>query len=86
MGTFIIKGNMTKEQIDAFLVEPLLARIATASIQDLQPHVVPVWYYWDREILWISTFAGSQKAKDLTTNPHCAVTIDLTEGGLRYRE
>lgn len=37
-------GQLTKDQIDAYLDQPVLARMATASAATAQPHVVPVWY------------------------------------------
>lgn len=85
MANFVISGNMTKEQVDAFLAEPVIARLATASAHNPQPHVVPIWFYWDGEILWFSTPGHSVKVKDLTSNPKGAVSIDITEGGLRYK-
>ena len=85
MADYVIHGNMTKEQVDAFLAEPLLARLATASAKHPQPHVVPIWFYWDGEIVWFSTPGDSVKVKDLKSNPQGAVSIDITEGGLRYK-
>jgi nitroimidazol reductase NimA-like FMN-containing flavoprotein (pyridoxamine 5'-phosphate oxidase superfamily) len=53
-----------KEFIDTFLQEPLLARIATADRAG-QPHVIPVWYGWDGESIWISSYSNTSKIKDL---------------------
>jgi hypothetical protein len=33
----------------------------------------------------METGHGFQKHKNLMANPHCAVTIDITEGGLRFK-
>jgi nitroimidazol reductase NimA-like FMN-containing flavoprotein (pyridoxamine 5'-phosphate oxidase superfamily) len=77
------RGAMDREAMNAFLGEPVLARIA--SIRDDWPHVVPMWFDWDGESLWMETGFGFQKHKNLLANPHCAVTIDVTEGGLRFR-
>ena len=35
--------------IEATLAQPVLARLATANPRSLQPHVVPVWFWWDGE-------------------------------------
>ena len=52
-------------EIDDFLARPLLARMATTNPATLQPHVVPVWYGWDGTSLWIGTFRGTRKVKEL---------------------
>jgi PPOX class probable F420-dependent enzyme len=65
-----------KAFIDEFLEQPLIARVATADAAG-QPHVVPVWYAWDGETLWISSFSNTRKIKDLAENPKIAVSIDI---------
>ena len=66
----------TKRRLDELLAQPALARLATASPRSLQPHVVPVWYAWDGECLWISGFRSTRKFKELILNPRCAVVVD----------
>jgi nitroimidazol reductase NimA-like FMN-containing flavoprotein (pyridoxamine 5'-phosphate oxidase superfamily) len=66
----------TKSRIAGTLAQPLLARLATASPDNLQPHAVPVWFYWDGDSLWISAFSSTRKVKELQRNPRCAVVID----------
>lgn len=61
--------------INTFLEAPRLARMATADRQR-QPHVVPVWYAWDGESMWISAFADTRKIKDLEENPLISIAID----------
>lgn len=63
-------------EYDAFLAQPLLARMATANPKTLQPHVVPVWYAWDGVSLWINTFRSTRKVKDLLKNPAISVVVD----------
>lgn len=78
-----IRGPLIGEALDAFLNQPILARIAT--IRDNRPHVVPMWFDWDGISLWMETGYGFQKHKNLLENPNCAVSIDVTEGGLRFK-
>ncbi|MEL7645400.1 MAG: pyridoxamine 5'-phosphate oxidase family protein [Anaerolineaceae bacterium] len=66
-----------KKFINTFLVQPLIARIATAD-KSGQPHVVPVWFAWDGSALWISAFSSTRKIKDLQENPLISVAIDET--------
>lgn len=68
-----------KVKVDAFLAAPLLARFATVSPETLQPHVVPVWYEWDGETLWISSYESTRKIGELRDNPKCAVVMDVAE-------
>ena len=68
-----------KTKIDAFLTAPLLARFASASPETVQPHVVPVWYDWDGEVMWISSYESTRKIGELRGNPKCAVVIDVAE-------
>jgi general stress protein 26 len=71
-----------KTLIEAVLTEPVLARLATTNPKTLQPHVVPVWFEWDGENVWISSFVSTRKIRDLRINPRGAVLIESKlEGG-----
>ncbi len=65
-----------KQFINTFLEEPLLARIATAD-RSGQPHVIPVWYGWDGESIWISSYSNTRKIQYLEENPKIAIAIDV---------
>ena len=65
-----------KQFIDTFLEEPLLARLATAD-RSGQPHVIPVWYGWDGESMWVSSYSNTRKVSDLEENPKIAIVIDI---------
>jgi nitroimidazol reductase NimA-like FMN-containing flavoprotein (pyridoxamine 5'-phosphate oxidase superfamily) len=65
-------------KIEALLSEPLLARIATVSAHDLQPHVVPVWFLWDGQSVWISSYSSTRKIRELQGNPKCSIVIDTS--------
>lgn len=64
-------------QVVAILNDTTLARIGTAG--GSQPHVVPVWFLWDGESIWISAFSSTRKVKDLRKNPRLAVLIEARE-------
>jgi len=74
-------GGKDRAVVEAFLAKPLLARLATANPKNCQPHVVPVWFGWDGESVWISAFSSTRKVKELVKNPRCAVLVDVAEGG-----
>jgi nitroimidazol reductase NimA-like FMN-containing flavoprotein (pyridoxamine 5'-phosphate oxidase superfamily) len=83
MGEVDMRGAMDRAALDAFLTKPLIARIAT--IRGEWPHIAPMWFDWDGESLWMETGPGFQKHRNLQVNPRCAVAIDVTEGGLRFK-
>jgi nitroimidazol reductase NimA-like FMN-containing flavoprotein (pyridoxamine 5'-phosphate oxidase superfamily) len=74
MGHYTITPEMS-----ALLSQPVLARLATSNPLTGQPHVVPVWFGWDGEAIWISAFASTRKIKDLLRNARCAVLIEPKE-------
>lgn len=65
--------------VEVTLAQPVLARLATANPRTLQPHVVPVWFWWDGEAVWISAFNSTRKVKDLQKNLRCAVLVEPKE-------
>ncbi len=75
-------GKLTKAQLDTFLDNVVLARLATAARSRtnpdfFQPHVTPVWFLWDSECLYISAFTSTRKVKEVRRNPFIAVLIDV---------
>lgn len=68
--------------ISAALEQAVLARIAAADPRTLQPHVVPVWFLWDGQALWISAFSSTRKVKLVQRNPRISVLIEPKEGSL----
>lgn len=70
-------------QAEEFLARPILGRLATAS-REGQPHVVPVWFLWEEDAVWISSYRSTRKVIDLERNPKCAIVVDVEEaiGGL----
>ncbi len=68
-------GKMSADEINGFLNEPFLARVACLDDNDW-PYVVPCWYQWDGAALWVVPRARSAWARYLEARPRCAVTID----------
>jgi PPOX class probable F420-dependent enzyme len=67
---------LDQTQIEAFLAEPNLARLATVSAKG-QPHVVPVWYLWEDGAAWISSYRSTRKVRQLLSDPKCALVVDV---------
>jgi nitroimidazol reductase NimA-like FMN-containing flavoprotein (pyridoxamine 5'-phosphate oxidase superfamily) len=68
--------NERKSLIESILAEPVLARLATSNPKTMQPHVVPVWFLWDGEFIWVSSFMGTRKISELKNNPRGAILIE----------
>ncbi len=69
-------NNRRKALIEAILAEPVLARLATTNPKSMQPHVVPVWFLWDGEFIWVSSFVSTRKIRELKDNPRGAILIE----------
>jgi hypothetical protein len=46
---------------------------------DGRPHAMPVWGMWHEDEFWFSSSNTSRKARNLTVNPRCVVTIEDAE-------
>ena len=68
-----------RKQIEEILNQSGLARLATANPKTCQPHVVPLWYLWDGESVWVSGFASTRKFKDLMSNSNFAILIEPSD-------
>jgi F420H(2)-dependent biliverdin reductase len=66
---------------ETFLAEPHLATLTTIR-PDGSPRTVPVRFTWDREagLARVMTVASSRKARNLTANPGCRVTLCQVAG------
>jgi nitroimidazol reductase NimA-like FMN-containing flavoprotein (pyridoxamine 5'-phosphate oxidase superfamily) len=73
-----------KEKLDIYLSARLLAHLATANPKTLRPHVVPVWYLWDGECLWIHAYAKFRKSREIELNPNVAISVASEQGGLPF--
>jgi general stress protein 26 len=62
-----------------------LARLATTNPKTMQPHVVPVWFEWDGEYIWISSFISTRKIRELKDNPRGAVLIESKQEGSKLQ-
>lgn len=69
---------MSKEEIDSFLNEKLVARVGTIR-PDGEIHMSPLWYYWDGKYIYLWLGSGErprQHIKNLEKNPNITVLID----------
>lgn len=69
---------MTAAEVDAFLAAGRTCRVATVGA-DGRPHVVPLWFVWDGEALWLWSITRSRRWADLARDPRVAVVVDTGE-------
>ncbi len=75
---------MSQQEIEAFLAQPLVARIATVR-RNGTPQVVPMWFLWDHGTMYMSTRTWAAKVKHLRKNPHVAVVVDVMDAPLKNK-
>lgn len=68
-------GGLDREEMDRFLAEGRLARLACLDA-DGWPYVVPVWHEWSEGGFWVVPRRRSAWAAHLRRDPRCAVTVD----------
>ena len=68
---------MTAAELDSFLGAQRTCRLATLGPGG--PHVSPVWFVWDRGVLWVYSLTRSQRWTDLQRDPRVAAVVDAGE-------
>lgn len=74
-------GALEAADVDAFLAEPHIARLACLDLKGW-PYVVPLWQEWTGEAFYVIPREKSAWARYLQADPRCAITVDET-GALR---
>ena len=77
-----VKDITSQEWVKTLLDQVVPARLATADPRTLQPHVVPVWFEWDGERIWISSFRSTRKIREIKRNPLVSIAVDVDGGPL----
>ncbi len=65
---------LTPAELDQFLRQPFLARLATIQ-EDGAPYIVPVWHDYDGQALYIVAREKSQYVQHILHEPRVAVSI-----------
>ncbi len=60
--------------IDAFLQEPLVGRLATSG-----PTIRPVWFLWEESAFWWLTGPWSSLERHLQTDAEVALVVDVCD-------
>jgi nitroimidazol reductase NimA-like FMN-containing flavoprotein (pyridoxamine 5'-phosphate oxidase superfamily) len=68
-------GAMSREEMNAFLAEPWIARLACLK-PDGSPYLVPAWYHWDGLAFWFVARERSAWAHYIARDPRVSVVVD----------
>ncbi len=74
---------MTPEQIDAYLRRPMIADLATVN-SDGSPHVAPVWFRWDGEVVKVFTQTTAVKVGNIRRDPRVAISVATQQAPYGY--
>ena len=61
---------------DEFLKSQKVLRLSTIDKNGF-PHIVPVWYSYNRKVIQIGTNTRTRKAKNVKNNPQVAFCVDV---------
>jgi nitroimidazol reductase NimA-like FMN-containing flavoprotein (pyridoxamine 5'-phosphate oxidase superfamily) len=76
------KLSMTGDELDAFLGEERVLRLATLD-EDGWPAVVPVWFVWHERAFWVWNLNRAKRTARLEAGTRCAFVVD---GGEEYAD
>ncbi|WP_194903714.1 pyridoxamine 5'-phosphate oxidase family protein [Catenulispora rubra] len=66
---------MTEDELDEFLREEPICRVATIGPGG-HPHVGALWFVWDGTALWLNSLTRSQRWTDLDRDRRISVVVD----------
>jgi PPOX class probable F420-dependent enzyme len=69
-------GDMSPEEIRAFLTHGTRTAKVATTMASGQPHVMPVWFVLDGEQIVFTTGRDSVKGRDLRRDPRLALIVD----------
>jgi PPOX class probable F420-dependent enzyme len=70
------RRSLSSAELDSLLATLRLSgHLATARSAGA-PQVAPVWFLWERPLLWLVTFRDSARAANIVRNPAVALSVD----------
>jgi PPOX class probable F420-dependent enzyme len=73
---------MTFEEVEAFLAQPLIAKLSTHN-KDGTIHLVPIWFKYQNGAIFLGTQEISQKVQNIRRDSRVTVLVDTTEPRLK---
>jgi PPOX class probable F420-dependent enzyme len=70
------RRDLPPAEVDSLLGTLRLSGHLATARSDGAPQVAPVWFSWERPLLWIVTFRDSARAANIIRNPAVALSVD----------
>lgn len=67
--------DLDRDELDIFLAGQWGAQLACVR-SDGTPHVVPLWYEWDGDSVWLAASPGASWRSNVAENPAVSITLD----------
>ena len=74
---------MKPEQIDEYLSRPMIADLATVN-PDGSPHVAPVWFRWDGDVVKVFTQTTAVKVRNIRQDARVSMSVAKQEAPYGY--
>ena len=74
---------MTQEQIEEYLRLPMIADLATVN-PDGSPHVAPVWFRWDGEVVKVFTQTTAVKVRNIRHDARVSMSVAKQDAPYGY--
>ena len=73
-----VSGPLSRNEFTDFLNGRWLVKLSVTKL-DGWPYVVPLWYQWHENLLWLVGRKRSEWIQDLVRDPRCAICIEEKE-------
>ncbi|HEX6263444.1 MAG TPA: pyridoxamine 5'-phosphate oxidase family protein [Actinomycetota bacterium] len=67
--------SMTREEIEAYLLEQRTVRLATADASGV-PHVVPLWFVWHEGAMYLNSTLGNVTVRNMLAGGPATGVVD----------
>ena len=67
---------MSDDEVDEFLGRLRQSGHLATVRADGTPQVGPMWFYWERPVLWLVTFRTSARVRNIERQPRVAFSVD----------
>lgn len=74
----MVMRSLSASEVTALLDSDCLARLASLD-EDGYPHVTPLWFHWDGQVLRMTSLPGKPHVDRLSRNPRAGVVIDVED-------
>ncbi|MXY45607.1 MAG: PPOX class F420-dependent oxidoreductase [Chloroflexi bacterium] len=74
---------MTQEQIHEYLKLPMIADLATVN-PDGSPHVAPVWFRWDGDVVKVFTQTTAVKVRNIRNDARVSMAVSKQDAPYGY--